>query len=32
MFCQHNEVAFIFAIVIIDDNHHFASSEAIKGG
>jgi hypothetical protein len=32
MFGQHNEIAFIFAIVIIYDNHHFASSEAIKGG
>jgi hypothetical protein len=31
VFGQHNEVALILAVVIIDDNHHFASSEAIKG-
>jgi hypothetical protein len=31
MLCQHNQVALIFALVIIDHNHHIAAAEAIKG-
>jgi hypothetical protein len=30
MFCQHNEIAFIFAIVIIDNDNHLSAAEAIE--